>query len=84
MEQAEEEEAMNVLDGQEVIDDALQDIAQDQEVGEEEAPKKTTKYPRPLPPKPKIIYEKPPEIPVEITGVGVNKKVVLRNHDWYQ
>lgn len=34
-----------------------------------------SKFPRPLPPMPKVEYEEPPEPPIEPSGVGVNKKV---------
>lgn len=80
MEQEElnEENIIDTIPGDQVMGDALDDIGQDQEYGEEEKLKPETKYPRPLPPAPKIFYEEPPEIPVELSGVGVNKKVITK------
>lgn len=49
----------------------LGNIAKDQQLpGESEG-----KYPRKLPPEPKIQYVEPPEPPTEPSGVGLNKKV---------
>lgn len=74
----EEEEAKLIEAVPNEQEDALAAIGQDQEeYGEEEAPKKQTKYPRPLPPLPQVIYEEPKEIPVELTGIGLNKKVCI-------
>ncbi|XP_057651885.1 radial spoke head protein 6 homolog A [Diorhabda carinulata] len=49
---------------------ALDEIAKQQQLGGEGG-----KYPRPLPPLPKIIYEEPPEPPSELSGIGLNKMV---------
>lgn len=50
---------------------ALGDIAKDQQFPGEGG----GKYPRKLPPEPKIQFVEPPEPPAEPAGVGINKKV---------
>ncbi|KAJ8979717.1 hypothetical protein NQ317_015541 [Molorchus minor] len=61
-----------IMKGEGGIAEALSEIAKVQQLAGEGD---DTKYPRPLPPKPVIIYEEPPEPPPEPSGVGVNKKV---------
>lgn len=70
----EEEKAKVAYDDEPDLGDALKDIAQDQEFGEDKSVKQETKCPRPLPPPPKIVFDEQPEAPVEGSGEGVNKK----------
>lgn len=58
----------------EQIQEKLDDITHQQEIGGEEDTK-NQKIRRPLPPEPQTQYEVPPEAPNEPSGVGVNKKV---------
>ncbi|KAJ8954788.1 hypothetical protein NQ318_014899 [Aromia moschata] len=61
-----------VMKGEGGLAEALNELAKVQELPGEGG---QSKYPRPLPPEPVILYEEPPEPPPEPSGVGVNKKV---------
>lgn len=54
----------------------LHQLAREQQLGGEES-----KFPRTLPPLPLNTYEKPPKIPPEPSGVGVNAKVYYVTND---
>ncbi|XP_045475388.1 radial spoke head protein 4 homolog A [Harmonia axyridis] len=57
----------------------LHQLAREQQLGGEDS-----KFPRPLPPLPLNTYEKPPKIPPEPSGVGVNSKVYYVTTDLTQ
>ncbi|KAL3287098.1 hypothetical protein HHI36_001582 [Cryptolaemus montrouzieri] len=89
--EGEEDEAANVIDESVLAADVniahkileedeiamrLRQLGHEQQLGGEDS-----KFPRPLPPLPPNLYEKPKKVPPEPSGVGVNTKVFYATND---
>lgn len=77
MARAAEEKQVTETQKDQQLQEKLQDITHEQELGGEGDDGKDQNVRRPLPPEPRIQYEPPPEPPNEPSGVGINKKVTV-------